>query len=209
MNKFSDRLKKSRTKKGLSQKALAEMLFVSQQTVAKWELDKSTPNPETISQLSDILNVSLDYLLGRIDSNVEFVRLQTQTVKIPVLGCIPAGVPIEAIEDILDYIEIPEEWLAGGKEFFGLKIKGDSMYPNYITGDVVIFEKANTCDNGAECAVMVNGDDATFKKVEIKPNGIMLKPLNPNYETLFFTNEEVENKPVRILGIAREIRRKL
>lgn len=207
-SKFCDRLKIARTERGISQKKLAEQLFVSQQTVAKWETDKATPNPETITKIADLLNASLDFLLGREPSNLEpFAYDSTSVLKIPVYGYIPAGVPIEAIEDILDEIDIPESMTLGGKSFFALKIKGDSMSPKYENNDIVLFEKAVSCDNGTDCAVMVNGDDATFKRVEIKENGIMLKPMNPNYETMFYTNEEIENKPVRIIGIARQVRR--
>lgn len=65
--KFCNRLKSARTNKGISQKKLAECLFVSQQTVAKWETDKATPNPETITKISNVLDVSTDYLLGITD----------------------------------------------------------------------------------------------------------------------------------------------
>ena len=205
---FGDNLKKIREDAGLSQKALAEKIFVSQQTVAKWERNGSTPNPETIVMIAEVLGVSNDYLLGVVYKNITPVSLERDTIKIPVLGRIPAGMPLEAIEDISDYIEIPRNWTAGDKEFFALEIKGDSMYPEYLSGDTVIFERCSTCETGDDCVVAINGDDATFKRVERKENGIMIKPLNPEYETMFFTNEEVENKPVEIRGIARELRRR-
>ncbi len=201
-------LQKIRKEKHFTQQKLADVLKVSRSTVAMWESGGSEPDNKAIVKMAEIFDVSLDYLLGRIDFNVEFVNISTSNIKIPVLGCIPAGVPIDAVEDIIDYIEIPEEMLRGGKEFFALKIKGDSMYPEYLTGDVVIFERCETCETGDDCAVMINGDDATFKRIERKESGIMVKPLNPDYETMFFTNQEIEEKPVRILGIARELRRK-
>ena len=207
LNKFSERLKSARNECGISQKRLAEKLFVSQQTIAKWETDKATPNPETITKIADLLNISLDYLLGRVDNNVSITSISEPFIKVPVLGNIPAGVPIEAIEDILGHIDIPESMAAGGKEFFALKIKGDSMSPKYENGDVVLFEHCGSCDSGSDCAVMVNGDDVTFKRVEIVESGIMLKPMNPNYETMFYTKKDIEDKPVRIIGIARQVRR--
>lgn len=207
LNKFSERLKSARNECGISQKKLAEKLFVSQQTIAKWETDKATPNPETITKIADLLNISLDYLLGRVDNNVSITSISEPFIKIPVLGNIPAGVPIEAIEDILGHIDIPESMATGGKEFFALKIKGDSMSPKYENGDVVLFEHCSSCDSGSDCAVMVNGDDVTFKRVEIVESGIMLKPMNSNYETMFYTKKDIEDKPVRIIGIARQVRR--
>ena len=206
--KFCDRLKIARTQKGISQKKLAEQLFVSQQTVAKWETDKATPNPETIAKIAELLNSSLGFLLGTEPANVEpFVYKATGVLKIPIYGYIPAGTPIEAIEDILDYEEAPEEWALGGREFFGLKIKGDSMEPEYRNGDVIIFLKQDDCENNEDCAVAINGDSWTFKRIEKIESGILVKPLNPNYETRFFTNQECEDLPVQVKGVFWELRR--
>lgn len=207
--KFCECLKKAREKQGISQKKLAEYLFVSQQTVAKWETDKSTPNPETITKISEILNVSFDYLLGgQIDNNVEPVDLGNSFFRIPVYGTIPAGIPMEAIEDILGYVVAPEDWKLGGKNYFGLKIKGNSMEPEYRNGDIVIFEASQDCENNDDCAVAVNGNDWTFKRVEKTTEGIFLKPLNPNYETKFYSNSQIEKLPVEIKGVFKELRRR-
>ena len=125
------------------------------------------------------------------------------------LGTIPAGIPLEAISDILDYEEIPTEWLQGNKEYFALKIKGDSMSPYYNTDDVVIFQKVNDCESGSHCAIMVNGNDVTFKKIIKNETGIILQPLNKNYDPIFYTNEQIKELPINIIGVAKEIRRKL
>lgn len=204
------RLRELRKKKKMSQQELADLLGVTQATLSGWETEKYRIDNNNLIKCSEILDTTTDYLLGKsnVDNNIEPISLPKNVIKIPVLGRIPAGVPIEAIEDVLEYIEIPEEMTRGGKEFFALKIQGDSMYPEYLSGDIVIFEVSPTCETGDDCAVMVNGDDATFKRIERKENGIMVKPLNPEYETTFFTNEEIETKPVRILGIARELRRR-
>ena len=76
-------------------------------------------------------------------------------------------------------------------------------------GDIVIFEKVNNCENGQHCAVMVNGNDATFKKVLKSETGITLQPLNSNYEPVFYSNKQIKELPVTIIGVAKEIRRKL
>ena len=201
-------LKKLRTEHGYNQQKLSELLSVSRSTIAMWETNKAEPSSDILIKLSDIFNVSIDYLLGRVDNNLELISETSNSfINVPILGNIPAGIPIEAIEDIQGHIDIPENMTLGGKSFFALKIKGDSMSPKYENSDVVLFEHCSSCDSGSDCAVMVNGDDVTFKRVEIKENGIMLKPMNPQYETMFYTNEEIENKPVRIIGIARQVRR--
>lgn len=76
-------------------------------------------------------------------------------------------------------------------------------------GDVVIFEKTNDCESGQHCVVMVNGDDATFKKVIKNESGITLQPLNTNYDLVFYSNEQIKKLPVRILGVAKEKRTKI
>lgn len=204
------RLRELRKQNKLSQQQLALLLGVTQATLSGWETEKYRIDNNSLIKCSEILNTTTDYLLGKdsIDKNIKPIILEKMTIKIPVLCRIPAGVPMEAIEDIIDYIEIPDDWTIGDKEYFALKINGDSMSPEYLSGDVVIFRKCETCNNGDDCAVMVNGDDATFKRIERKENGIILKPLNAAYEISFFTNEDIESKPVRILGIAVELRRK-
>ncbi|MGS0745590.1 S24 family peptidase [Syntrophomonas erecta subsp. sporosyntropha] len=127
---------------------------------------------------------------------------------IPVLGSIPAGVSIEAIEDIIGWEEIPVDWLNGDREHFGLKVKGDSMYPEYLEGDTVIIRKQQTCDSGDDCAVIINGTDATLKRVHRLKDGIELEAINPMYGKKRFSNKEVESLPVIILGVVVELRRK-
>lgn len=96
------------------------------------------------------------------------------------------------------------------KQFFALTIKGNSMTPVYQNGDVVIFQKCNDCNSGSHCAVMVNGDDVTFKKVIKSEAGIILKPLNEDdFEPIFYSNKQIKELPVNIIGVAKEIRRKL
>ena len=127
-------------------------------------------------------------------------------VKIPVLGTVPAGVPIEAIEEILDYEEITPE-LARTGEFFGLKVRGDSMAPVIMENDVLIVKKQDDANTGDVCVVMVNGDDATVKKLKKNNNGIALIPNNPAYEPMYYSNKEINSLPVHIIGKVIESRR--
>ena len=165
--------------------------------------DKSIENNELISNLN-FDNAS--YMKAIIDDE--------NMIQIPVLGTIKAGIPLEAQQDILEYIEIPKIWTKGGKQFFGLRISGDSMFPKYQQDDTVVFEDSRTYGaekfNNKDCAVMVNGDDATFKKVTINENGITLTPYNlTNYEVKSYSKEDIINKPIKIIGIAREKRTKV
>jgi repressor LexA len=149
----------------------------------------------------DLTNITID--------NARYIETTTKTVKIPIFGKVPAGVPIEAIEDIIGYEEIPASMLRDGNNYFSLKIDGDSMYPDYKTGDIIIIRQQNDCNSGDDCVVMVNGDDATFKRVVKQEKSIILKPLNNEYEPYYFDEYEIMTKPVKIIGVAVEVRRKL
>lgn len=216
---FSTNLKHLREQKGLSQNKLGNMIGVNQTTIARWEDDNRVPTIDNAIDVANALDVPLPDLLGkdlRFDNATYMKPIvdDDNMVQIPVLGIIKAGIPIEAQQDILEYIEIPKMWLRGGKQFYGLKISGDSMFPKYQENDIVVFEDSRTYDsdlaNNKDCAVMVNGDDATFKKVLLSDNGITLVPYNTGaYDIKMYTNEDIEKKPIRIIGIAREKRTKV
>ena len=172
---------------------------------------KSNPDNEKIFLLSKVFGVTEAWLLGynvpRYE-RIENTGPQTpQGLKIPVLGTVAAGIPISAVEDILDYEEVPQSWENQG-EFFGLRIKGDSMQPKMDDGDVVIVRQQSDANSGDTVIALVNGDDATCKKLQKTENGIMLVSTNPNYLPMFFTNEEISTKPVVILGKVVELRSK-
>lgn len=209
---FSERLRKLRRERNLTQTELANSLNVSNGTIAMWETEKRQPDLDMVSKIASFFNVSVDYLMGReqkVDNNVAGVQLERQTVRIPVYGTIPAGVPIDMIEDsyIEDYEDISADLLRGGNTYFALRVRGDSMLPKFESGDILILKQTEDCESGAYCAVSINHTECTFKKVIKKMNGITLMPLNPDFEPLFFSNKEVAELPVTILGVVKEVRR--
>lgn len=181
---------------GITRKQLSKLTGISYNTICDYFNDKSYPSRNNLRKLADTLGVTEAELRGDSDS----------PTKIPVLGSIPAGIPLEAIEDIVDYEDVSPAMLRGGREYFGLRIKGDSMYPDFKSGDTVIFKKTPTADSGNLVAVMVNGYDATFKRLLIKGDSIILQPLNNVYEPLVFSRED---STVKVIGVAVEVRRKL
>lgn len=195
---FKDQLKLLRSQKGLSQAELANQLNISPSTVAMWESGKREPRDyETLELIADYFNVNMEVLLtGKLSPT-----------KIPVLGKVVAGIPIEAVEDIIDYEEIPESMAKQG-EYFALQIKGSSMEPKFSEGDVVIVRKQEDVDNGDIAIVLVNGNEATVKKIKKFENGINLIPTNPDYEVLTYTSKEIKNLPVQIIGKVVELRAK-
>lgn len=176
---------------------------------------------DNLIALSIILDVNQVWLMGYdvpmyvkeqkpINDMFEYNTNNFKRNRIPVLGKIPAGIPINAIQENLGYEELSDSMLKGGKEYFALKVKGSSMEPEYLEDDVLIVLKQTYCDDGDDCIVMVNGDDATFKRIhkdEINKT-IMLQPLNTEYLPVTYTNKQIEELPVKILGVVKEIRRK-
>ena len=195
------RIKSAREDLKLTKRELAKRIGVHESSINKYEKGLVDIPLSKISELSRVLNVTEAYLMGWEDEQ------KAQGLKIPVLGTVAAGIPISAVEDILDYEEVPLSWENQG-EFFGLRIKGDSMQPKMDDGDVVIVRQQSDANSGDTVIALVNGDDATCKKLQKTENGIMLVSTNPNYLPMFFTNEEIQTKPVVILGKVVELRSK-
>lgn len=299
-----NRIKQLRKFFNYTQDRLAKLLGVSRSTVAMWETTSQEPDYLTLSRLSQIFNISPDFVMGtgifskwdliikyydsvswelirliprslelpsfcedhtlvawldtrlysepdemqlarwfafavkdikivptentqngELNADVEvhftsefeaMIRVEAQAAHgrnrypakaIPVLGEVAAGIPIEAVQDIVDYEEI-DQALATTGEFFGLRIKGSSMEPRMREGDVVIVRKQEDVDTGDTAVVLVNGNEATVKKIKKGEQGITLLPTNPAYDPMFFTSAEIESLPVVILGKVVELRAK-
>lgn len=200
MNRFREQRLRAGYK---SQADLAKLLFVNQTAVSQWERDVTTPSPPILLKLSQLYGVSTDYLLGK-DAATE----NQKGIKIPVLGDVAAGIPIEAVENIIDWEEISQEMAATG-EFFGLRIRGSSMEPRIREGDIVIVRQQEDADTGDTAVVLVNGESATVKRIKKEPDGgLWLLPNNPAYDPQHYSPTEVAEKPVRIIGKVVELRGK-
>ena len=197
-------LKNLRTRKGVYRKDVAAFLDIDRTTYVKWENGNTEPNQDALIKLAEYFNVSVDYLLA---NSPKETTEKKKGVKIPVLGRVQAGIPVDAIEEIIDYEEIPEEMAAQG-DYFGLVIRGQSMMPRMVEGDVIIVRKQSDVDSGDIAVVLVNGNDATVKKIRKTESGIELVPLNPSFDIIYYTNEEIETLPVSIIGKVVELRGK-
>lgn len=197
------RIKSAREDLKLTKRELAKRIGVHESSINKYEKGLVDIPLSKISELARVLKVTEAYLMGWEEKSEQ----PPQGLKIPVLGTVAAGIPISAVEDILDYEEVPQSWENQG-EFFALKIKGDSMEPRMESGDVVIVKQQSDANSGDTVIVLVNGDDATCKKLQKTDNGIMLVSTNPKYPPMFYSNEEIQTKPVVILGKVVELRSK-
>lgn len=189
----------------MTQEELAKKLEKDYSTIGKWENGTRSPIMADVLKIADLFKVELKDLIQNniIYDNAEMIK---DTVKIAIYGSIKAGIPLESQNDIVDYMDIPREWIKGGKQLFGLKISGDSMYPKYQNGEIVIFEHTNDIETykGKDCAVMINHTESTFKKVLVNEQGIVLQPYNAGYNIMMFSKDEVDKLPITILGVARK-----
>lgn len=214
--KVGERIKKRRKEIGMSADDLGAEIGRNRATVYKYEKGQIDNVPYTILiPLAKALRTTPEYLMGLTDnaadrghetSNVHpgSPDFLATTIKIPVYGTVPAGIPIEAIEDIQDYIDIPEDWTKHG-QYIGLKVSGSSMYPKYLDGDTVIVRVQSDCENKQDAIVYVNGFEATLKTVIKENDGtITLQPVNPEYQS---HNYGPGDAPIRILGVVKELRR--
>lgn len=212
-----------RTKNNLSMDAFSSKSGISKAYISLLEKNRHpktgkpiTPSVQCIKQVSDAIGIDFDILFSRIEGNVSLKKdenvsdtetLYNRGVVINVYGRVAAGIPLEMIEDIIDTEEIPEEMARTG-EFFGLQIKGDSMEPKFSEGDVVIVRHQDDAESGDIIIATINGDEATCKRLRKYRDGIELVSNNPSYEPMFFSNDDIIEKPVKIIGRVVELRAK-
>lgn len=197
------RITKLRKERDLQQKEVAAAIGMNRIVLNRIELGKRPLRDDEAVALADFFHVTTDYLLKGVTAQPR----DKKGVRIPVLGRVVAGIPIEAVEEILDYEEITPELAATG-EFFALQVKGDSMLPKLEEGDIVIVKRQSDVETGDIAIVLVNGDEATIKQVKKVEGGIMLYGFNTDvYEPHFYSNQQIEKLPVRILGKVVESRR--
>lgn len=205
MADIGKRIKEKRKQQGITQEELAFKLgYKNKSTIAKIETGANDIVQSKVAEFAKALNTSVAFLMGWSDEQIS----PAKGIKIKVLGRVAAGIPIEAIEDIIDTEEITAEMAKTG-EFFGLQIHGDSMEPRMYENDVVIVRKQDDAESGDIVIAMINGNDATCKRLIKYTGGISLVSLNSKYTPMTFSNKEILEKPVRILGKVVELRGKL
>lgn len=204
---------------------VAKATGIHPSTFSDWKKGKSSPKYDKIQKIADYFGVEPDWLSGKSNFKTkkemfkhydditdipalknDIFRLQ-RGLKIPVLGEVAAGTPIWAEENYIGYEEISEELSKSG-DYFGLKIKGDSMSPRISEGDTVIIKQQDDAESGDIVIVLINGDSATCKRLMKYKDGISLISLNPAYEPMIFSNQEIKDKPIRIIGKVVENRQK-
>ena len=189
--------------KNKTQQDLADYLGASKSTVSMWVNGKRTPLMATIDQICKYFDCTREDLLR--DNRESYYK---HSISIPVYARVAAGIPLEAVEDIIDREEIPERWEQAGT-YFGVRVKGDSMSPRIENGDVVIVRKQSDADDGDIVIALVNGNDAVCKKLRKYADSIALVSNNAAYSPMYFTLADTQDIPVRIIGKVVELRGKM
>lgn len=187
-------IKSRRKELNLTLEQVGDLVGVGKSTVRKWETgDIENMKRDKIVKLAKALRVSPSYIMG-IDE--EQPQLETLPVKkIPVVSKISAGLPIYSEENLIDYIYFATNKLNSDKEEFGLKVSGDSMDKIFQDGDIVVVEKDSVVENGQLGVVMINGYNATVKRIRYNGDQIILIPESNNtnhYPQVYGKDDEVK-----------------
>ena len=215
---LGDIIKRYRNDHALSMDAFSERSGISKAYISLLEKNRHpktgkeiSPSIQCIRQAAQGMNMGFDDLFALLDGKVEVnTPQQSQAIparKIPVLGRVAAGIPINAITEIIDTEEISEDMTKTG-DFFALQIQGDSMEPKISNGDVVIVRQQDDAETGDTVIALINGDDAVCKRLRKYKEGLELISTNPSYAPLYFDEETIKNKPVKIIGKVVELRAK-
>ena len=191
------RIKNRRKELGMSADKLAELINKNRATIYRYEKNEIENMPyDVIEPLAKVLNVSPAYLMGWEERSAPLDSLPIK--KIPVVSQISAGLPIYSEENLIDYTYIATKNLSVDKELFGLKVSGDSMDKEFKDGEVVIVEKDSVVENGQIGVVMINGYNATVKRVRYNDDQLILLPESNNNEHLPQVYNDADD--VKIIG---------
>ena len=181
------RIANLREEYGWKQYELAQKMDLNPAALNKIENGKRAIKEEEISKVAQIFGISTDTLLG--------VNTPRPGNRIPILGTVVAGQPAYAAENIVGWEEVTDKMSMQGK-LFALKVKGSSMEPEFKEGDIVIVREQPDIESGDIAVVLINGDEATLKKVKKDPNGLFLYAFNQAvYEPHFYSNNDIETLP--------------
>lgn len=204
--RFSDLVKNS----SIEVPTLAQMLGIkSKSTIYRYMNAEMAPKLTTVKYASEIFNVNPLWLMGYdVDKYITKTdALGNPVSPIPLIGAVKAGYNYLAQENWIGTVDVEKSLVGDGKDYFALKVKGDSMAPIFIEDDIVIIKKQNDCENNEFAVVIINGDEGTLKKIKKTDNGIILQPLNPAYGPVMYTKEEMETIPIIIVGVVKQLKR--
>lgn len=206
---FQNRLQKALKDKNIKPVELHEKTGISESLISKYLSGNAIARQKKLLLLADTLKVSPVWLMGydvSINENTNIDGLGNPIVMIPILGTVKAGYDYLAEENIVGYIK---DYSASDPEnYYAVYVHGDSMEPIMSDGDIAIVHKQNDFESGNTCIVLINGDEATVKKVVMSDDGIDLIAANPYYPKRHFSKKEMKTIPIQIIGRVRESRKR-
>lgn len=204
MNTFGDKLRQAMNSAEINATELSEKTGISKSTISRYLSGGYIAKQRNLLKLSRALHVNPKFLFS---DAVEELDANLKVYRIPIVGKVVAGTPIDAIENITDYIRVTNPAAADGS-YYALHVTGASMEPEMKEGDLVIVHKQDYFDSGDICIVLVNGNEATVKKVIKSDQGITLIGFNATvYPPHFYNVRQVEELPVRVIGKVKQVRR--
>lgn len=213
---LGDLIKNYRQENKMSMRDFAKKCNLSFTYISALEKNKDyktgksiSPTLETVKSVANAINMPIEDLLQELDEDQKFTITSNKdkNINIPILGIVKAGYDYLANENWQGMIEVDSDF-AKGKDLFALKVTGDSMFPVLIEDDIVVINKQSNFENGDIVVALVGENEATIKKAKKTDSAIILQPLNNNYDPLIFTNEDIKNLPVEIIGVVKELKRR-
>lgn len=179
-------------------------LDIPYSTFTDWCNANIYPRIDKIEMLANYFDIKKSDL---VENKEKLDMIGNPVTSIPILGTVKAGYDYLAQENWVGTIDVETSLVGNGKDYFALKVHGNSMSPALIEDDIVIIKKQNDFENGDIVVAIINGDEATIKKGKKSDSSILLQPLNPSYEPLIFTYDEMKTIPVEIVGIVKQLKR--
>lgn len=203
-----ERIKALRKARGMTQEELGNVIGVQKAAIQKYE--KGTVRNikrDSLIKLAQFFNTTPEYLLGWSDMPSNLEPLNTaELVMIPVIGRVAAGISCLAENNITDYSPVPKSSITDGEQYAFLRVEGDSMYPIFIEGDLVLVRCQTSVDSGSYAVVTIDNEDGVVKKVVYGKDFIELQSVNPMYPPRRFEGEDVLR--IRVFGLVKEVQRK-
>lgn len=208
---FSNRLQKALDYSHMRQVDLVEKTKLDKTLINKYLAGVMKAKQDKLTILADALNVNEVWLMGYdVPMNRELNPTPLSDLnqtEIPVLGKVKAGYDYLANENVIGHVYLDFK-PSDPENYYALQVTGNSMEPLFSSGDIAIVHKQDNFDNGNTCIVLVNGDEATVKKVVKMDDGIDLIAMNPYYPVRHFTKNEMNEIPVKIIGKVVEARKR-
>lgn len=203
-----ERIRKLRKEHSLTQEELGSKIGVQKAAIQKYEKGTVTNiKRDSLIKLAQILDTTPEYLLGwdEAPENLEMTG-STEFVNIPVIGRVAAGITCFAENNITGYEPVMRKDISDSEQYAFLCVEGDSMYPVFMEGDLVLVRCQTSVDSGSYAVVTIDNEDGVVKKIVYGNDFIELQSINPMYPPRRFEGEEVLR--IRVFGLVKEIKRK-